>query len=244
VKVALFIPCLVDQFSPKVGVSTYRLLKDLGLEVNYPKDQTCCGQPAYNAGHWNIATRLAGHFLTVFRDCEFVVCPSGSCVSMVKNGYATLPLGKEQRKLHEELRGRVYELSEFLGKVMGAPAPGGRFPHRVTYHDSCHLLRVLGVRVEPRRLLRSVEGLELVEMERSEECCGFGGVFSVKHRKLALEVARAKLERAERTGAKYLVACDEGCIMHLRTAARESSSRVEPIHIASVLRPFGDFEGL
>lgn len=239
-KVSLFIPCLVDQFSPGVGVSTYRLLRDLGLSVHYPKEQTCCGQPAYNAGHWKVATRLAGHFLEVFRGSEYVVAPSGSCVSMVKKSYETLPIADGPKALFTELRCRVYELTEFLGKVIGTPQLSTRFPHRVTYHDSCHLLRSLGVREEPRQLLASIEGIELVEMERSEECCGFGGVFSAKYRDLSLEMARTKVERAARTGAEYIVACDEGCIMHLRKCARHGEHLAQPIHIASVLYPLGD----
>jgi L-lactate dehydrogenase complex protein LldE len=236
-KVSLFVPCLVDQFHPEVAFSTHRLLRDLGYRVDYPEDQTCCGQPAYNAGYWNEAVPLAEHFLRVFRHCEYVVAPSGSCVSMVRNSYPKLPLSDEAKAIHRELEGRIFELTEFIVKVHGETSVGAVFNHRVTYHDSCHLLRELGVKDGPRELLRRVEGLELVEMENSEDCCGFGGVFSAKYARLAGEIAASKIEKASRTGAEYVVACDTGCLNHLETVAREVGARIKPIHIASVLRP-------
>jgi len=229
----------VDQFLPEAAFSTIRLLEDLGYRVEYLPEQTCCGQPAFNAGHRKLATRLAELFLTIFRHSEWVVSPSGSCVSMVRNHYRLLPLSTNARSILDVLGGRICELTEFLAKVHTEPERLGPFPHRVTYHDSCHLLRELGIMKEPRRLLSLVEGLELVEMEESDECCGFGGVFSARFRRLSMEMVRSKLEKAERTGAEYAVSCDAGCLLHMRTAAGRTGAGVKPIHIASVLKPLG-----
>ncbi|MFQ6104572.1 MAG: (Fe-S)-binding protein [Candidatus Glassbacteria bacterium] len=237
--ISLFIPCLIDQFYPEVAFSTYRLLKDLDLKVDYPRDQTCCGQPAYNAGYFREAGRLATHFLQVFHHCEYVVSPSGSCVSMVRNSFKNLPLSSESKRILGELVPRTYELTEFLVDIYGESSLGAVFHNRVTYHDSCHLLRELGVRDQPRQLLKNVEGIELVEMQGSMDCCGFGGVFSAKYKKLAMDVARSKIENASLTGADYIVSCDAGCIQHLEAAAKVSGMFIKPIHIASVLRPGG-----
>ena len=236
-RVSLFIPCLVDQFYPEVAVSTFNLLSDLDYQVDYPESQTCCGQPAYNAGYWKEAAPLAEHFLRVFRHCEYVVAPSGSCVGMVRNCYPNLPLSDEAKAIHRDLRGRVYELTEFIVKVHGTTSVGAVFNHRVTYHDSCHLLRELGVKNEPREILKNVKGLDFIEMDNSDDCCGFGGVFSAKYRRLAGDISAAKIEKAFRTGAEYVVACDTGCIRHMESAARESGALIKPLHIASVLRP-------
>ncbi len=237
VRVSLFVPCLVDQLYPEVAFSTFKLLRDLDVNVVYPDTQTCCGQPAYNAGHWKEAVPPAEHFLQVFRHSEYVVSPSGSCVSMVRNFYRTLPLNEDSMKILETLEGRVYELTEFLVRILKITSLGAVFNHRVTYHDSCHLLRELGVREEPREILKRVEGIDFVEMDGSEECCGFGGVFSLKHRHLASDVAASKLCKASETGAEFVAACDAGCIQHMETAARKTGKKIKPIHIVSILRP-------
>jgi L-lactate dehydrogenase complex protein LldE len=239
VQITLFIPCLVDQFFPGIGLSLYELLTDLGYETRYPLRQTCCGQPAYNAGYWKEAAGLAGNFLSVFSDAECIVCPSGSCVSMVRHGYRRLPLDPGGRALQEEIASRTYELTEFLAGVHRSFDLGATFEHRVAYHASCHLLRELGVRDAPGKILEGVGGLELVEMQGSEECCGFGGVFSARYRSLSLEIARTKLENAEAAGAEYLATCDVGCMLHLIGAAGKTGSRVKPVHIASILRSGG-----
>ena len=177
--VALFVPCFMDQLQPQVAVDTLQVLRRIGVQVQFPEDQTCCGQPAFNSGHWQEARPLAERFIRIFSRFETVVCPSGSCAAMVRSFYPQLLEGSSLRSEVEALGKRVFEFSEYLVKVRGITDVGAEFPHRVTYHDSCHLLRELNLRDEPRSLLRQVKGLELVEMTRSDECCGFGGTFSV-----------------------------------------------------------------
>jgi L-lactate dehydrogenase complex protein LldE len=156
---------------------------------------------------------------------------------MVRNFYKTLPLSDESRRILADLEHRIFELTEFLVRVCGRTSFGAVFNHRVTYHDSCHLRRELGIIEEPREILRHIEGLEFIEMDGSEDCCGFGGLFSLKYRELAADVARAKIRNASRTGAEYLVSCDAGCIQHIANALRQDDVSILPVHIASILRP-------
>src|SRR5215467_3045916 len=173
-KVSLFVPCFVDQLLPQVALDTVTVLRRIGCEVDFPEDQTCCGQPAFNSGYWDEARPCAERFLRVFADTEHIVCPSGSCATMVRTFYPQLLASSALHGDVAALAARTYELSEFVVKVAGVTDVGASFPHRVTYHASCHGLRELGLRTEPLDLLRAVKGLELVEMLRSEECCGFG----------------------------------------------------------------------
>ena len=183
-KVSLFIPCLVDQAAPATALSTARLLRRLGLDVRYDPRQTCCGQALFNAGFRPEARRLACRFIRLFADAEVVVAPSGSCVAMVSRHYGELDLPPVEMALWERLRERTFELSAFLVDRLGLVEVGARFPHPVSYHASCHTLRDLGVREQPLKLLRSVEGLQLIDGDWGDECCGFGGVFSVRYPEL------------------------------------------------------------
>jgi L-lactate dehydrogenase complex protein LldE len=178
--VSLFVPCFVDQLLPQVAVDTVKVLRRLGYGVDYPGGQTCCGQPAFNTGYWDEARPCAEHFIRVFKHADVIVCPSGSCTTMVRNFYADLLSKSALRDEAVAVVSRTFELSEFLVKVEGVTEVGAAFPHTVTYHASCHGLRELNLREEPRQLLRQVKGLTLVEMARSEECCGFGGTFAAK----------------------------------------------------------------
>ncbi|MFQ5663535.1 MAG: (Fe-S)-binding protein [Terriglobia bacterium] len=235
-RVALFVTCLVDQFFPSVGVATVRLLRHLGLEIDFPQRQTCCGQPGYNAGFPEYARPLARRTIELFEPYDAVVLPSGSCAAMLRQGYANLfrDQAEWQRRAHA-LAEKTYELAEFLVRVLGRVELAARFPARVTYHDSCHALRGLRLKEEPRRLLGAVEGLELVEMEASEVCCGFGGIFAVDFADISTAMAEDKLAAIERTGADCVVSSDSGCLMQIGSRLRRRRSRVRPLHLAELL---------
>ncbi len=235
-QVSLFIPCLADIFLPEIGEATARLLERLGLDLYYPEDQTCCGQPAFNAGHWEDARRVARQFLRAFEDSELIVSPSGSCVSMVRNHYQHLfaDIPRDLEKAHA-IGERTFELTEFLVRRLGITDLGASFSGRVTYHDSCHLNRELGIKEEPRTLIRAVAGVELVEMEDSERCCGFGGIFSLKFPEVSAAMAKRKAERIGESGANAVVVCDPGCLIQIKGYLSRQGSNVRVMHIAELL---------
>lgn len=228
-RVALFIPCFVDQACPQVGVDMARVLKRIGCEIYFPEEQTCCGQPAFNSGYWDDARPVAERFLRVFDQAECVVGPSGSCVTMVRKFYPEL-LGSEAAAL-----AKFYEFSEFLTLVAKINDVGAAFPHKVTVHDSCHALRELGISAGPRSLLKNVRGLELLEMPSAEECCGFGGTFAVKFGMISAAMGETKSQNAETTGAEYVTSIDPSCLMHLDGVLRKKQSPLKTIHLASIL---------
>ncbi len=241
-KVSLFVTCLVDQLYPEVGVSVVRVLRRLGIEVDFPKDQTCCGQPLFNSGFSREAEGLAKRVLASFPEApsgeagEYVVVPSGSCAAMIRVFYPQL--FRHDSQLHErsqELSGRVYEFSEFLVKVLGASDVGACYQGKVAYHPSCHLQRELGVSQEPKELIGHIEGAELVEMEDAETCCGFGGTFSVKYPHISTAMSEDKVESVAGSGASALVACDMGCLMQIGGALSRRGSEVVPMHLAQFL---------
>ncbi len=232
----LFIPCLVDNFFPEIGLACAETLERAGFGVHYPDGQTCCGQPAYNAGHWDDARRVARNFLRVFAGREVIVAPSGSCVSMVRNHYGRLFEGyPAELALAERVGRRTFEFTEFLVKVAGVTDFGASFHGKVTVHESCHLKRELGVGLEPRILLEKVEGLELVEMEDPDRCCGFGGTFSLKFDAVSAAMARRKAENIEASGADAAVVLDPGCIMQIKGYLSRRGSRVKVLHPAQIL---------
>ena len=234
-KVSLFIPCFVDQLVPEVGIDTVRVLRRAGCDVDFPEAQTCCGQPAFNTGYWDEAREVAERFLRVFRSAEAVVCPSGSCTTMVRNFYPELLKGTKAGEEAGILGKRVFEFSEFIVKVLGIADVGASFPHRVTFHDACHGLRELGLKDEPRALLRSVRDIQLVEMPCSEECCGFGGTFAVKFGMISAAMGDTKAGNAEASGAEYLTSIDPSCLLHIDGILRRRHSPVRAIHLASIL---------
>jgi L-lactate dehydrogenase complex protein LldE len=234
-KIALFVPCFIDQFFPQVAEATLRLLTDLGHEVVVPPDQTCCGQPPFNAGHWLESRRIARNFLKVFGPFDTIVAPSGSCVSMVRVNYPELFEGTPQAAAASAIGPRVRELTSFLVDELGVGDLGASFPAKVTFHDSCHPLRELGVREQPRKLLSFVKGLELVEMEKSDECCGFGGVFSAKYPEVSTALADEKLKNALATDAEYLTGVEGSCLMHLQGRLNRQGLPLKTIHIAELL---------
>jgi L-lactate dehydrogenase complex protein LldE len=234
-KVSLFVPCFVDQLLPEVAVDTVKVLRRVGYTVEFPEAQTCCGQPAFNTGYWDEARPCAEHFVRVFQGTEAVVCPSGSCATMVRKFYADLLNSSPLREEALALSSRTFELSEFLVKVAGVTDAGACFPHTVTYHASCHALRELGVRDEPLQLLRNVDGLKLVEMARYDECCGFGGTFAAKFADISAAMGRSKAESVGATGAEFVTAIDPSCLLHLQGILGKRQAAARAIHLASIL---------
>ena len=242
VKVSLFVTCVVDQLFPEVGVSVVRLLRKLDVDVDFPRDQTCCGQPVFNSGFSKEGELLAQRVLKSFgppdiaADSHYIVVPSGSCATMMRIFYPQL--FRRDPELHRQavdLSGRVYEFSEFLVKVLGVTDVGASFQGKVTYHPSCHLLRELGVSEEPKALINNVKGAELVEMEQAETCCGFGGTFSVKYPHISSGMLEDKVDNVVRTGAGTLIACDMSCLMHIGGALSRQGIAVQPMHLAQLL---------
>jgi len=235
-RVSVFVTCIVDQLFPQVGMAMVEVLERIGYQVDFPEDQTCCGQPAYNTGYRDEAREVARHFLKVFRDADYIIVPSGSCTSMITHRYAEL-FEKEPRWLEESHRlgPRVWEFSQFLLDVAGVEDVGARLDKVVTFHDSCHGLRELGIKEGPRRLLANVRGLTLREMDIPEECCGFGGTFSVKFPEISGGMVRTKIESIVRSGAEAVVGVDASCLMQIRGALSRAGSPIEAMHLAEVL---------
>lgn len=235
-RVHLFIPCLVDQFRPMVGLGAFRILESLGVHVDYTPDQTCCGQPFYKSGRTKEARKLAKTTLNNYRDGRPVVSPSGSCVHMIRFHYEELfrddPMLLDKTR---DLAERTYELSEFLVKILGVTDLGATFSGDVVFHDSCQTKRGLGVFQEPRALLARVSNLELREMARSDDCCGFGGVFSLRHPRLAQAIARDKIKNALAAGASVISGCEISCLLHLERQAGRMGAPIRTLHIAEIL---------
>lgn len=238
--VLLFIPCYIEHLRPQVGLATARLLERLGLDWRYPADQTCCGQPAYNAGHPDLALPAARHFLRRFGAAEQVVSPSASCVAMLRR-YPELPgLGPAERADLAALAPRCFELSDYLVNQLGREAVGARWPGRVAFQDGCHALRELGIAEAPRRLLAAVEGLELIEASGPErECCGFGGVFAVKLPELSAAMADARLDALAAAGTDTLALTDVSCLLQLEGRARRRGLAFRGLHLAEILAAEG-----
>jgi L-lactate dehydrogenase complex protein LldE len=235
-RAALFVTCLVDQFFPQVGESVVRILRRLGVDVTFNPAQTCCGQPAFNPGFREEAREVASGVLDLFDDADYVVAPSGSCTSMMRVFYPELFAGDAARLAKvEKLRSRLFEFSEFLVKVLKTEDVGARFPHRVAYHDSCHLLRELGIEAEPRALLGAVRDIELLDLKDYQLCCGFGGTFSVKFPEVSVAMGEDKVKAAIAAGAEYLVANDSGCLMHLAGLIHRQGLPLKTLHLAEVL---------
>ena len=237
-RVALFIPCLVDTYLPEVGEAVVRLLRHLGLQLTYDHRQTCCGQPAFNAGHREHARRLTVRAIRLFARAEVdaVVAPSGSCVSMLRRHAGELDLSAEENVAWQALRPRLFELTELLAGPLALRSLPGRYPRRVAYHESCHLARELGVREAPQRLLRSLEGLEWVPLRDADVCCGFGGTFSTRNPELSVAMGRSKLAALLASGAEELVLGDAGCLLQVRGTIEGSGvTRVRVRHVAEVL---------
>lgn len=234
-KVSLFVTCLADQFYAQAGVDTVKLLRSLGCTVEFPKAQTCCGQPAYNAGYWNEARQVAEHTLEVFAEAEYVVLPSGSCTTMVRAFYPELYRDNPKMfKVANDLSSKTYELAEFIVKVLGITKLGeGLRGKHVAYHFGCHALRELGIKQEPIALLRNA-GAEVVDWVAAEECCGFGGLFSVKLPEVSVSMADRKLSTLP-SQFDFLTSADAGCMMHLSGRIQNKGLNIPVKPLASVL---------
>ena len=241
-RVGLFIPCYIDQFYPEVGWATVDVLKRYGVDVDFPAAQTCCGQPMANTGCTNDTRPLAEKFLKVFRDYPYVVCPSGSCVAMVRYHYDQFLAGAEG---FEQLKAKTFELCEFLTDVLRVEQVTGHFPHKVGLHQSCHGLRELRLGSaselvttsfnKARRLLESLSGIELTQLERPDECCGFGGTFSVNEEAVSCLMGNDRLDDHQRAGTEVLTAVDMSCLMHLGGLISRAERPLKVMHIAQIL---------
>lgn len=235
-RVTLFVQCLVDGLYPEVGEAMVALFDRLGIKTHCPLDQTCCGQPAFNAGHSNAARRAARRFIALFEEADHIVCPSGSCVAMVKNHYPDL-FASDSRWLDRAVNvgQKTFELSQFLVDVLNIEDVGARYRGQVTYHDSCHLLRGLGIAEQPRRLIRHIKEAQLVEMKDSDRCCGFGGTFSVKYPDISTAMVDQKISHILASGADTVTGCDISCLMNIQGRLSRIGSPVKTLHIAQLL---------
>jgi L-lactate dehydrogenase complex protein LldE len=239
--VGLFIPCYVDQFYPNVGIATLQLLEKLKVTVEFPADQTCCGQPMANSGFEHLTKTCNNLFVKNFSRYDYVVSPSGSCVLHIKEHLKVSGNDTEVTSL----RKKIYELTEFCTDILGLKTLDAKFPHRVGLHQSCHGQRGLGISQmselvaapfsKPVSLLRMVEGLELVELERSDECCGFGGTFAVLEEAISVKMGKDRIQDHESHGAEFITGSDMSCLMHLDGILRRNNSRIKVIHIAEIL---------
>ena len=235
-RVSMFVTCMVDSLFPQVGEAMVRVLERLGVEVDVPKEQTCCGQPAWNSGHVEEAKVVGKTLVQAFNKSEYVVSPSGSCTGMIKHFFPQIY--ENEFKMAEDalhLATHTYEFSQFLVNVLGVTDLGAVFPHKVTYHPSCHASRLLGVKDEPLLLLERVAQIELLDLPRAEDCCGFGGTFSVKMPELSTAMADEKVAHVAHTGADVLVSTDMGCLMHIGGRMGRLGNGTRVMHIAELL---------
>jgi len=231
-----FVPCFIDQFYPQTAESFIAVLKKAGCDVNYNPQQTCCGQPAFNSGYWKEARTIATKFLKDFETTEVVVSPSASCTGFIRNYYHKL--FEENAELLEKsniISKKVFEFTDFLVNHLNVDDFGAVFNYKVTFHDSCAGLREYGIKEESRKLLNKVKGLELVEMENLETCCGFGGTFAAKFHSISTAMTEQKVTHAIKTGADYIVSTEASCLMNLESYIRKKNLPVKTIHIADIL---------
>ena len=233
--VQLFIPCFVDQLYPVTGMNMVKVLERAGCNVAYNPKQTCCGQPAFNAGYRHEARSVGTKFLHDFQENKPIVGPSGSCTGYIRNYYDKLFNNSSEHNLSKQIRSNAFEFTEYLTNVLNVDNFGAEFNARVTYHDSCGALRECGIKSGPRRLLANVHGLELVEMEECETCCGFGGTFAIKFDPISIGMAQTKVKSALDTGAQYIVSTDVSCMMHMQGYINQNNLPIQTIHIADVL---------
>lgn len=240
-RVALFVTCLVDMFRPGVGFATVKLLEDAGCIVEVPEAQTCCGQPAWNSGDRSSAQAIARQVIATFEGFDHVVAPSGSCAATIVKDYAQMFADDPAWQARAEaLAAKTHEITSFLTDVLGVTSVAASCPARVTYHDSCSGLRALKVHDQPRRLLASVEGLELTEMKENDVCCGFGGTFCVKYPEISNSMVADKTRNAANTGADLLLAGDLGCLMNMAGKASREGRPLKVRHVVEVLAGMTD----
>jgi L-lactate dehydrogenase complex protein LldE len=234
-KVQLFIPCFIDQLYPQVAFNTVKILEKAGCTVAYNTQQTCCGQPAFNAGFWGESKDVCTKFVQDFDGADYIVSPSASCAGFVRNNYGKLFENNAFQSPAKKVSSQIFELSEFLVKILGITDLGASFNGKVTFHDSCAGLRECNIKAEPRALLSQVNGLELVEMNETETCCGFGGSFAVKYDTISVAMADQKIDHAIATEAEYIISTDMSCLMHLDGRINFNGQQIKVIHLADVL---------
>ena len=234
-EVDIFIPCFIDQIFPETGMNMVKILRKFGVKVHYNTNQTCCGQMSFNSGYWEDARKIGGKFLDDFASKRLIVAPSASCVGMVKNYYPQLFNNTSYHLELKQVQKNIYEFTDFMVNVLKVEDIGATFNAKITYHDACAALREYGLKQQPRTLLANVKGLELVEMEKNDVCCGFGGTFSVKHEPISTAMAQQKIENAMNTGAEYIVSTEASCLMHIDGYARRQKLPIKTMHIVDVL---------
>jgi len=234
--VEAFIPCFIDQFYPETAENFIRVLEKAGCSVTYNPEQTCCGQPAFNSGYWNETRTVALKFLDIFSKADNVVSPSASCTGFVRNNYSKI-FKEDGFNLEKsnQLSKRLFEFTDFLVNHLKITEFGAEFNHKVTFHDSCAGLREYGIKDEPRILLKNVKGLELIEMENTNTCCGFGGTFAAKFHSISTAMTEQKIENALKTGAEYIVSTESSCLMNIESYIRKNRLPIKTIHIADIL---------
>ena len=233
--VELFIPCFIDQLYPETAYNTVKLLEKAGCKVKYNAEQTCCGQPAFNAGYWDEAKAVGYKFLEDFSDNVVIVSPSASCTGMVKNYYNDLFTNTAVHNKCRSIQSHIIELSDFLVNVLNKDYFGAELEGKAVYHDSCAGLRECKIKAEPRALLEKVHGLELLEMPDTETCCGFGGTFAVKFEGISSAMAQQKVNNALAVGAEYIISTDTSCLMHLQAYIDKENLKIKTMHLADVL---------
>jgi L-lactate dehydrogenase complex protein LldE len=235
-KVDVFIPCFIDQFYPETAFNFIKLLERAGCTVNYNPEQTCCGQPSFNSGYWKETKTLAVKFLNDFENADIIVAPSASCTGFIKNYYKKV-FAEDTVLLEKtnQLTPRIFEFSDFFVNHIKKLEFGSVFNHKVTFHDSCAGLREYGIKKEPRILLQNVQGLELIEMEKLETCCGFGGTFSAKFHFISTAMTEQKVENAMKTGAEYIVSTEASCLMNIEAYIKKQKLPVKTIHLVDLL---------
>ena len=236
-KVQLFITCLTEQFFPTVLENMIKILEKYDVEVEFPSEQTCCGQPFFNSGFHDEARIMATRWLGIFSQSNAeIVSPSGSCVDMIRHHYPDLfPVGTPEYRLATDIANRTFEFCEYLVNKLKIVDVGSVYPHQVTYHASCHLLRGLGIREEPKQLLKNVRGLEYVPLFEEETCCGFGGIFSVLFPEVSQSMMNRKVDNIQQSGATTVTACDAGCLMNIGGGLRKAGSNVKAVHLIDIL---------
>lgn len=233
--VQIFVPCFIDQLYPQVAFNIVKVLEKAGCKVRYNDNQTCCGQPAFNAGFWGEAKEVCSKFLKDFESADYIVAPSASCIGFVRNYYEKLFENTSQSSRAKKIGNRAFELSDFLVNVLQVDDLGASFHGKATYHDSCAALRECKLKQEPRQLLSKVKGLELVEMNDVETCCGFGGTFAVKFEPISIAMGDQKITNAAATGAEYLISTDMSCLMHIDGCNKHKNAGLQVLHLADVL---------
>jgi L-lactate dehydrogenase complex protein LldE len=233
--VQLFIPCFIDQLYPQVAFNTIKVLEKAGCTVKYNDQQTCCGQPAFNAGFWGESKDVCTKFIQDFDGADYIVSPSASCTGFVRNNYGKLFENNAFQSPAKKVSTKMFELSEFLVNILKVTELGATFNGNVTYHDSCAALRECKIKEAPRQLLQAVEGLSLVEMNDTDTCCGFGGSFAVKYDTISVAMADQKIDHAIETEAEYIVSTDMSCLMHLEGRINFNGQKIKVIHLADIL---------